>query len=75
MTQEEVFKTIYKLDSKLADKYGALEPRIEQAIRPGLIRSIKACQRLGIRPSIEAIREIIDDGQKGNLHFLSNTEE
>lgn len=75
MTQDEVFKTIYKLDVKLAERYSSLEPGVEQAIRPGLIRSITACQRLGIRPSSEAIREIIEDGTKGNLHFLSNIEE
>jgi len=75
MTQDDVFKAIYKLDAKLADKYSSLTPEVEEAIRPGLVRSITACQRLGIRPSSEAIKEIIEDGNKGNYHFLSNIEE
>ena len=67
-----VYDKISMVDVKLAFRYECLPQPLYEALDPGLIDSITACEAIGLMPSIEAIREMIDDALKGNFYFKDN---
>lgn len=67
-----VYDKIRMIDTRLAKRYEALPHAVSRHIEPGLLDSITACDALGLMPQAEAIREIIEDGLKGQYHFTDN---
>lgn len=69
---QTVYDKIAMVDIRLARKYECLPMRLYKELDVGLLDSINACESMGIMPSVDALREIIDDGLKGQFHFKDN---
>jgi hypothetical protein len=67
-----VYDKIKMVDHKLAERYELLPQRVSDALERGLLDSITACDALGLMPQREALREIIEDGLRGQYHFKDN---
>jgi hypothetical protein len=53
------------LDRVQGRRYGRLEGPALAIANEGLIRHLRACERMEVRPDVNAIREIIDDALNG----------
>lgn len=67
--RDELYLRIREVDKRLAERYLYLSESLKKRLIPGIRFSIQSTDGIGMAPSTEAIREIIDDGLRGNFHF------
>jgi hypothetical protein len=67
--KDALYQRIRTVDKRLAEKYLYLPDRLKDRLKPGLEHSIRSTDRIDMAPSVEAIREIIEDGLRGYFHF------
>jgi len=70
-----LYQRIRGVDKKLAEKYLYLSDKLKERLQPGIVASIRATDRINMEPSAEAIREIIEDGLRGNFYFEEHLED
>lgn len=67
--KDALYHRIREVDKKLAERYLYLTDRLKDRLKPGIAFSIRSTDSIDMEPSAEAIREIIEDGLRGNFYF------
>jgi len=67
--KDALYQRIRTVDKRLAEKYLYLPDSLKDRLRPGIEFSMQSTDRIGMAPSVEAIKEIIDDGLRGHFYF------
>ena len=65
---------IQRIDHIQARRYSKLTGVAAEIATEGIIRHLRACDRMDVNPDISAVREIIDDALNGRRVFAENTE-
>ena len=65
---------IQRIDHIQARRYSKLMGVAAEIAREGILRHLRACDRMDVNPDISAVREIIDDAINGRRVFAENTE-
>jgi hypothetical protein len=65
---------IQRIDHIQARRYSKLTGVPAEIATEGIIRHLRACDRMDVNPDISAVREIIDDALNGRRVFAENAE-
>jgi len=65
---------LMKIDHIQARRYSKLTGVTLEIATEGIIRHLKACDRMDVNPETSAVREIIDDALNGRRVFAETTE-
>jgi len=65
---------LLKIDHIQARRYSKLVGMALEIATEGIIRHLKACDRMDVNPETSAVREIIDDALNGRRVFAETTE-
>ena len=65
---------ILRIDHIQARRYSKLTGVALQIATEGIIRHLRACDRMDVNPDTSAVREIIDDALNGRRVFAESTE-
>ena len=60
-----LYERILRIDRIQARRFGQLTGLALEIAVGGIIRHLKACERMGVEPEMTALREIMDDGIGG----------
>lgn len=65
---------IQRIDHIQARRYSKLAGRTLEIATEGILRHLRACDRMDVNPDTSAVREIIDDAINGRRVFAETTE-
>ena len=65
---------ILRIDHIQARRYSKLTGVALEIATQGIIRHLKACDRMDVNPDTSAVREIIDDALNGRRVYAENTD-
>jgi hypothetical protein len=65
---------IQKIDHIQARRYSKLTGFAQEIATEGILRHLRACDRMDVNPDTSAVREIIDDALNGRRVFAETTE-
>ena len=65
---------LLRIDHIQARRYSKLGGAALEIATEGIVRHLKACDRMDVNPDTSAVREIIDDALNGRLVFAESTE-
>ncbi len=65
---------LLRIDHIQARRYSKLTGVAEQIATEGIVRHLRACDRMDVNPDTSAVREIIDDAINGRRVFAESTE-
>jgi len=65
---------IQRIDHIQARRYSKLAGRALEIATEGILRHLRACDRMDVNPDTSAVREIIDDALNGRRVFAETTE-
>ena len=65
---------IQRIDHIQARRYSKLMGVAAEIATEGIIRHLRACDRMDVNPDTSAVREIIDDGLNGRRVYAESTE-
>jgi hypothetical protein len=66
---------ILKIDHIQARRYSKLSGEALQIATEGILRHLRACERMDVNPDASAVREIIDDALNGRRVFAETSED
>ena len=78
MIQERIFplhERILRIDHIQARRYSKLHGATLEIATEGIIRHLKACDRMDVNPDASAVREIIDDALNGRRVFAETSDD
>lgn len=64
-----------KIDHIQARRYSKLSGTSLEIAHEGILRHLRACDRMDVNPDISAVREIIDDALNGRRVFAETSED
>lgn len=64
---------ILQIDHIQARRFSKLSGATQEIATEGIIRHLKACQRMDVNPDASAVREIIDDALNGRRVFAETS--
>jgi hypothetical protein len=65
---------LLRIDHIQARRYSKLAGVAEQIATEGILRHLRACDRMDVNPDTSAVREIIDDALNGRRVFAETSE-
>ena len=65
---------LLRIDHIQARRYSKLSGVAQQIATEGIVRHLRACDRMDVNPDTSAVREIIDDAINGRRVFAESTE-
>jgi len=65
---------LLRIDHIQARRYSKLTGVAQQIATEGILRHLRACDRMDVNPDTSAVREIIDDALNGRRVFAETTE-
>ena len=66
---------LQRIDHIQARRYGKLGGTALDIATEGIMRHLRACDRMDVNPDISAVREIIDDALNGRRVFAETSED
>lgn len=72
MSLEERLK---KIDHIQARRYAKLSGLAREIATEGILRHLRACDRMDVNPDVAAVREIIDDALNGRRVFAESLDD
>ena len=73
--QTQLFERIQKIDHIQARRYTKLSGAALSIATEGILRHLRACERMDVNPDTSAVREIIDDALNGRRVFAETSDD